>query len=66
MLFHFSVLMCVMAASAIVFAVIKRRAIAKALVAHQEIRYERADSDDDGIGSMNSVPGKNNRRNDVF
>ncbi|ODM91751.1 Leucine-rich repeats and immunoglobulin-like domains protein 2 [Orchesella cincta] len=55
------ILLIVIGVSVIGFLVIKRRAIAKALVAHQEIRYERADSDDDGIGSMHS--GKNRRPN---
>ncbi|CAL8140087.1 unnamed protein product [Orchesella dallaii] len=55
------ILLIVIGVSVIGFLVIKRRAIAKALVAHQEIRYERAESDDDGIGSMHS--GKNRRPN---
>lgn len=55
------VLLCVVGVSIVGFLLIKRRAIAKALVAHQEIRYERADSDDEGIGGIHSVSGKNRR-----
>ncbi len=53
--------MCIAGVSVVVFVVVKRRAIAKALVAHQEIRYERADSDDDGIGGIHPSSGKNRR-----
>jgi len=60
------VILVVVGASLVVFLIIKRRAIAKALVAHQEIRYERADSDDDGIGSIHTIKTSNNRRTDVF
>lgn len=59
--FYFSVLLAMVGVSVVVFIVIKRRAIAKALVAHQEIRYARAESDDDEIGGVNSSSGKNRR-----
>lgn len=60
------VLLTVIGLSFVTFIIIKRRAISKALSAHQEIRYERADSDDDGIGSVHSGMKANNRRTDVF